>query len=169
MTQSSDAPIPQATPPRPPTVLIAIDGSTTARVAARRAVTLFAPESRFLLAMVIAEREDPNADAGGFAGPLMTEEDAQVRWDERRVIASEDLRVAANEIDVDVEPIVVPSGMEPGHALVRFASERSVDVIVIGASPKGLVKRLITGSTTNLLVRNAPCPVLVVRDEGDVD
>lgn len=169
MAQSSDAQIAHATPSRPPTVLIAIDGSTTALAAARRAVALFAPESRFLLAMVIAEREDPNADAGGFAGPLMSEEDAQVRWDRRRVTANEHLGVAATEIDVNVEPIVVPSGMEPGHALVRLATERSVDVIVIGASPKGLVKRLMTGSTTNLLVRNAPCPVLVVRDEDDTD
>ena len=38
-------------------------------------------------------------------------------------------------------------------------------MIVVGSRGTGRLKRALLGSVSEHLVRNAPCPVLVVRDE----
>jgi len=57
-------------------VLLATDGSEASLAAAKVATAMF-PEGDFLLVTVIDELEDPMADAGGFEGPAMDEQEAQ--------------------------------------------------------------------------------------------
>jgi universal stress protein A len=52
----------------------------------------------------------------------------------------------------------------PHLEIIRAAAENSIDLIIIGMhGRKGLVNYLL-GSTARRVVRQAPCPVLVVRD-----
>ncbi len=46
--------------------------------------------------------------------------------------------------------------------LVAYAVAREMDMIVLGVRGHGLVKSLLLGSTTDRVVRRAPCPVLAV-------
>jgi nucleotide-binding universal stress UspA family protein len=46
--------------------------------------------------------------------------------------------------------------------LVAYAMTQSMDMIVVGVRGHGLVKSLLMGSTTDRVVRRAPCPVLTV-------
>ena len=48
--------------------------------------------------------------------------------------------------------------------ILRAAEETRADLIVMGAHVHGGLERLFLGSTTNQVVRHAPCPVLVVRE-----
>lgn len=48
-------------------------------------------------------------------------------------------------------------------AISEYAREASVDVIVIGATGRGAINRMLTGSVADKIIRQAPCPVLVVR------
>ncbi len=63
---------------------------------------------------------------------------------------------------------------KPSAEIIRFASERAVDIIVLGTHGKGMLDQALFGSTTERVVRRAPCPVLTVRKpehefvEGDV-
>jgi nucleotide-binding universal stress UspA family protein len=50
----------------------------------------------------------------------------------------------------------------PGPALCRFASETSANAIVVGTRGRGGFKRAVLGSVSDYVVRNAPCPVVVV-------
>jgi nucleotide-binding universal stress UspA family protein len=55
--------------------------------------------------------------------------------------------------------------------IVRVAQERKVDLIVIASHGRTGLGRILFGSTAESVVRHAPCPVLVVkqneqRDEG---
>jgi nucleotide-binding universal stress UspA family protein len=50
----------------------------------------------------------------------------------------------------------------PYEALVSYAKTKDVDMIVLGVRGHGLVKTLMLGSTTDRVVRHAPCPVLSV-------
>jgi len=50
----------------------------------------------------------------------------------------------------------------PHAEIVRFAAEREVDLIVMATHGRGLISHAMMGSTTERVLRRAPCPVLVV-------
>lgn len=51
----------------------------------------------------------------------------------------------------------------PQREIVDLAREVKADLIVLGATEGGPVHRALLGSTTDAVVRKAPCPVLVLR------
>jgi nucleotide-binding universal stress UspA family protein len=51
----------------------------------------------------------------------------------------------------------------PAHALVKMSDE--AEMIVVGSSGKGLLARGVLGSVSSSVVRQANCPVAVIRDE----
>lgn len=52
--------------------------------------------------------------------------------------------------------------------VVAEAKEARADLLVIGARPRSLFGTILFGSTTELTIRTAPCPVLaVIRKQGD--
>ena len=53
----------------------------------------------------------------------------------------------------------------PYEELVKYAEKNKIDMIVLGTRGHGLVKSLFIGSTTDRVVRNAPCPVLSVSQK----
>jgi nucleotide-binding universal stress UspA family protein len=52
---------------------------------------------------------------------------------------------------------------EAAHAILKFASDRRADLIVMGAQGHGAMDRLIFGSKTRDVIGGATCPVLTVR------
>lgn len=64
---------------------------------------------------------------------------------------------------VETEPIVI-SG-RPWQGVVDYAKEADVDLIIVSTHGYTGLKHVLLGSVTEKIVRHAPCPVLVVRDE----
>jgi nucleotide-binding universal stress UspA family protein len=58
---------------------------------------------------------------------------------------------------------VVAQG-KPSLEIMRVAREENVDMIVLGTHGKGVLDQALFGSTTERVVRKAPCPVLCVRE-----
>jgi len=56
---------------------------------------------------------------------------------------------------------IVPG--KPSRGIVRVAQDQSADLVVMGVHGHGVVDELLFGSTTHHEVREAPCPVLSVR------
>lgn len=52
---------------------------------------------------------------------------------------------------------------EPFKELIKCAKEQKVDLIVLGIRGHTLWENLMVGSTTDRVIRHAPCPVLAVR------
>jgi nucleotide-binding universal stress UspA family protein len=48
--------------------------------------------------------------------------------------------------------------------IVRLANELDIDLIVMATHGRGFITHTILGSTTERVVRRAPCPVLVIRE-----
>jgi nucleotide-binding universal stress UspA family protein len=71
------------------------------------------------------------------------------------------LGAEVREKEVDVEEQVVQG--KPSAEIIRFAAEKGVDMIVLGTHGKGMLDQALFGSTTERVVRRAPCPVLSVR------
>lgn len=146
-------------------VMIATDGSDAAIEATERAVRLLNDDATIILLTVIPDYEDPMETAGGIEGPALTEEEAEREYEEHVTSGEEALRKTALSLGHDVEVRLAPADAEPGHAIVATATEVGPDLIVIGASGKGLFRRLFTGSISDYVVHHAPCPVLVVRHD----
>ena len=51
----------------------------------------------------------------------------------------------------------------PYHEILRVATERDADLIVIGVHGRGAADLMFYGSTTQHVVRQASCPVLTLR------
>lgn len=51
----------------------------------------------------------------------------------------------------------------PAHGIVRFASDREVDVIIMGTHGHAGLRHLVVGSVAEHVIREADCPVLTVR------
>ena len=64
-----------------------------------------------------------------------------------------------------VSTVVAPG--EPEDMVLRVAREQGVDLIVVGVRPSGRMGRLISGSTTEALLRHALCCVLTVPEPKD--
>jgi len=68
---------------------------------------------------------------------------------------------------LDIEEVIVHG--DAAAEIVRVATEREVDLIVISSHGRTGLGRIIFGSTAEAVVRHATCPVLVVKpphDEG---
>ncbi|MGE5403266.1 MAG: universal stress protein [Candidatus Doudnabacteria bacterium] len=51
----------------------------------------------------------------------------------------------------------------PPEQIMKIAKDDGVDLIVVGNLGKSGIDRILLGSVSEAVVRNAPCPVLVVR------
>jgi nucleotide-binding universal stress UspA family protein len=51
----------------------------------------------------------------------------------------------------------------PATEIIRVAAEDEIDMIVIGTHGRGVLSHVLFGSTTERVVRKAPCPVLICR------
>ena len=64
------------------------------------------------------------------------------------------------------EPVIIPgvlTAASPAVAIVAYAKEHHIDVIVIGTHGRGAFAHLVMGSVAERVVRFAPCPVLTVK------
>lgn len=93
----------------------------------------------------------------GFIGPdLQRDLDARASRELNALITDDDRRT------LDVVP-VTDRGINPADAIVRYAKEHAIDVIVTGTHGRGAVKHFLMGSVAERVVRTAPCPVLTVH------
>lgn len=143
-------------------VLVATDGSDIAIAAARAALGLLRDGAEILLVTAVQNYEDPLEMAGGFEGPLVTAEEAEAEYQRQLVEGQFALDRTQAALKINAEVRLVPTGDDPGHAIVEVANELHPDLIVLGSAEKGFFLRLLTGSVSEFVVRHAPCPVLVV-------
>lgn len=83
----------------------------------------------------------------------------QVR--ERREQQAQVLVERGRDVGVDVSFLVWTG--DPGDMIVSAAEAEHADMVLVGSHGRGVVGRFFLGSVSEHVVRNAPCPVLVVR------
>ena len=66
-----------------------------------------------------------------------------------------------HQIGIDVSFLIWTG--DPGDMIVAAAEAEHADMVLVGSHGRGAVGRLFLGSVSEHVVRNAPCPVLVVR------
>ncbi len=94
--------------------------------------------------------------------PLALPLDAPLPEQEERAAASlEEARLLGEEHGVEVETATVRA-RSIGHAIVEYAGESGVDLIVLGSSPRWRRQSAFFSPTVDYVLRHAPCEVLVV-------
>ena len=73
------------------------------------------------------------------------------------------LRAMRNELAPGALALTV-ADPSPANALRRVAGQQGADLIVVGASERSRLRRLIAGQTGIRVLRDAPCAVLVAPD-----
>jgi nucleotide-binding universal stress UspA family protein len=50
-----------------------------------------------------------------------------------------------------------------GREILKVVADEHVDLVVMGVQGKGVINRLVFGSTTHRVIREAACPVLTLH------
>ncbi len=81
----------------------------------------------------------------------------------------EDARHRLGELLIDSDksgPETIPAVItanSPAFAIIEYAKDHHIDIIVMGTHGRGALAHLVMGSVAERVVRLAPCPVLTVR------
>lgn len=145
-------------------VLLCTDGSELAVASLRRGLAVLGPASRVVIATVIELTSPMEIVGTGLAGGVVSPEQA-VRDDEAfRDMGEEIVARTRDELGLPDAELAVEDGA-PGPVLVDLATKLDASVVVIGTRGRGGLRRAMLGSVSDHVVRNAPCPVMVVSAE----
>jgi nucleotide-binding universal stress UspA family protein len=145
---------PAASSPRMQKLLLATDLSEASSSATEQAFEL---ASRLGATLLIVSVIDPGSlllPGGRFRARI-----DQVR--DRREQLAQALVERGRQLGIEVSFLVWTG--DPGDQIVSAAEAEHVDMVLVGSHGRGAVGRLFLGSVSEHVVRNAPCPVLVVR------
>ena len=81
----------------------------------------------------------------------------------KQITAKDIVDEAKEQIPKSIECHAEIVNGNPKISIVQFANENDIDLIVMGATGKGVIDRVLVGSTTSFVVNNAQCNVLVVK------
>lgn len=149
-------------------VVIGYDGSPSASRAIRETAALVGP--RPALVVVVWEPEVAyDALAPTFEpAPIdfhTVEQLEQELYEGAQRLAEEGASLA-RESKLDAEGLAVADDLSVSGALVRVARERNAAALAVGVHGHRALRELLLGSTTRDVIRNAPCPVIVVREQA---
>ena len=142
-------------------ILVPTDFSESAHYALRYALTLASELQAELLLVHVVETL-----AVGYASDLFPVPMAEV-FQELSGYAKGEIGKLASEASakgVRVREIVLQG--KPSAEIVRLAEEEHADLVVLGTHGKGMLDHALFGSTTERVIRKAPCPVLSCRLEA---
>lgn len=146
-------------------VVICSDGSEIAKQAARSSVHILGPARRTIVTTVIEPPDEMDLTGTGTAGGLMTPEgfadSVRTRRAQGQAVA-DDMAVALELAGAETQ---VLEG-DPGPMLCEFAVGVRAGAIVMGSRGQGRLKRAVLGSVSDHVVRNAPCPVMILGPAG---
>jgi nucleotide-binding universal stress UspA family protein len=136
-------------------ILVPTDFSDSARHALGYGVSFAAEYGAELLLLHVVETVPM-----GYASELFPVPVADVFQQVSGYARTELARLAAEATQkgVAVRELVVQG--KPSAEIVRVAREETVDIIVLGTHGRGVLDKALFGSTTERVVRKAPCPVL---------
>lgn len=139
-------------------ILVPTDFSESARHALTYAISFAREYSAEVTLLHVVEDV-----AVSYASDLFPVPMAEV-FHEISAYARKELAALAGEVRaraVEVREVVVQG--KPSVEILRVAREETFDMIILGTHGKGVLDQALFGSTTERVVRKAPCPVLTCR------
>jgi nucleotide-binding universal stress UspA family protein len=151
-----------------PPIIIGYDGSPAADAAVDAAAELCRP--RKALVVAVWEPEQAWSALAPLADPITAVPiDLRVAFELEEALYEGAKRMAhqgaemARRCGLDAEPRVVADEITVAETLVRLAEEYHAAAVVVGSHGHTAVREVLFGSTTRDVLKNAPCPTVVVR------
>jgi nucleotide-binding universal stress UspA family protein len=150
------------------TLIVGTDGSDLAVEAAVAGLALTKQADKLLVVCAV-DLVNPMSDATGHAGPTLTYEQAEASNRQAEIEGKAEADATAKAVrdlgygPEQVETLVVEG--DAGPALCRVAADVGAFALIVGSRGRGGLKRAFLGSVSDYVVRNAPCPVVVSRNQ----
>lgn len=140
------------------TILVAVDGSSEAELAFKKAVSVAQRnQAKLIIAHVIDTRAFQTVSSfDGMLAEQATEMAKQTLQDYVDYAKAQECHNVTTVIEYGTpKPIIAK----------QIPQEHDVDLIMLGATGLNAVERLFIGSVSEYVIRNATCDVLVVRTD----
>ncbi|KHL05553.1 universal stress protein [Sinomonas humi] len=138
-------------------IVVGVDGSDTARRAARAALRLAAAVEAPL--HVVSAYGSDRAEIAGSGSDQFLISDADLAAKTAQSIAAD---LAHDQDGVRIVAAAVRG--RPAEALIRYAADSSASLIVVGNRRMQGIGRVL-GSVANSVAHNAPCDVLIAKTD----
>jgi nucleotide-binding universal stress UspA family protein len=140
-------------------ILVAMDGSSCSMRAAKYAIEAAKLQTAQIFCIHVIGSLPYGYEADGYAVQQYFEgiENEAKSWFEN---VNE---MAKNEAIHEVKTDVITSITSIIETIIKYAEDKSIDMIVIGTRGRTAVKRFLLGSVAQGVMQRAHCPVLIVR------
>jgi nucleotide-binding universal stress UspA family protein len=136
--------------------MVAIDGSKSSLNAANFAISLAKRDNAELTLLTVIH----TALGLGHAGK-------PEEWHKNERMKAQELfqkfKEEAQNLNITCKENIIETHMSVDGAIVNYAEEQNVDLIVIGTSGMSDFRKMLLGSAVTGVVRYSTCPVLVVK------
>ncbi|MEI5995356.1 universal stress protein [Candidatus Enterococcus mansonii] len=137
-------------------ILVAVDGSKNAELALQHGVEIAKEKNATLYLLSVVDENAISHSSYAYSKVLGEEKEAI----EKELLKS--IYYATEQGLDDVKPIVEIGNPKEMISTI-IPSNQSIDLIIIGATGKGMIQANQLGTTTSYVVQYAPCNVLVVK------
>lgn len=134
-------------------ILVAVDGSKNSLRAGKLAINIAKESGSQLIVVSVVVR--PSYMRTGPQYFTVARRMWHKKWNDQVLDLARSESVKASALILQSDSVV--------KALLDFASNKKVDLIVVGTRGLGTFKRLLIGSVSSAIVNHATCSVLVVR------
>ena len=140
-------------------ILVPIDGSEYSLNAAKYAIKLAKDETAelFCIHIIGSLRYDYTDYPPAIDQYVKDQEEKAQSWFEKV------RNMARNEGIAELKTETFPYATSIIGAIIDYAANKDIDLIVIGTKGRTGLKRFLMGSVANAIVQHAHCPVLLVR------
>jgi nucleotide-binding universal stress UspA family protein len=150
-------------------VLVAIDGSTSSMHTIDRAISIaMKNNSQLVILYVIDVYKYPYLPSSIILAPTFGSE----KYLEERNEAEEQMnkikekykQKTKNNIDFkELKTEIVEGAKSAATTIIEYAESENIDLIIIGSKGRTSFKKLLLGSVSSDIIKNAHCAVLVIR------
>ena len=160
----------QAAATHPIRVLYAYDGSTGSSAALATAKQLSWPSDAQVVALTVVEaltagevpdwlvKKARDADAEAMASHWEREFE-----DDKRQARDQLADVMHKQTPPFAAAEIVCAAGHAAEQIIKLVAERNIDVVLLGSHGKGMLSRLLVGSTSSKVLNQAACSVLIAR------
>ena len=148
-------------------ILVAVDGSSTSKLAVQEAVKMASLTSGTVHAVYVIDTSPIFNYAGYFDPTVLTDalrSDGRNALENVEAVCGQSGVACANEL-VETEPL----NDDVAQTLQRCAARLGAELVVLGTHGRRGMKRIVLGSVAEHFVRISPCPVLLVRGSDEKD
>jgi nucleotide-binding universal stress UspA family protein len=140
-------------------ILVAFDGSSSSQTALDAAIEMAKRDNAGLTAVSVSTIPTaiPLGPGGGGFDKIVSES----RKEAKDLLEQVDKKAVKNGMEIRTEVLNGSHGI--AAAIVNYAEDKKVDLIIMGTRGRTKLKKMLLGSVAQAVVTYAPCPVLVVR------